>query len=211
MVYSERGADVAIALNQLHKDPVLKDDLRRRQVPPGAFVCHQSQGNQRTGLPRPGHPSPGDDQRIGFLLQEGMGRQLCPVRSRPWPAKLLDEIGLDKKDADGWRMRPDGKRLEFRWNTCRRKGPRSRRWSWWSSIWAKARLEIRSRRARTRLLDHPPQRQRSRLQRLACRPPVGARLLCLWLDPETRTRRRLGHHLGQTLAGLVHLRRQVGQ
>jgi len=27
--------------------------------------------------------------------------------------KLLDEIGLNKRDADGWRLRPDGKRMEM--------------------------------------------------------------------------------------------------
>ncbi|EJX27041.1 extracellular solute-binding protein [Thermotoga sp. EMP] len=27
--------------------------------------------------------------------------------------KLLDEIGLDKRDSEGWRLRPDGKRLEI--------------------------------------------------------------------------------------------------
>jgi peptide/nickel transport system substrate-binding protein len=59
-----------------------------------------------------------DRQGIIDAVQNGIGsvptKAKMPDRYDPAAAnKLLDEMGLDKRDADGWRLGPDGKRFEI--------------------------------------------------------------------------------------------------
>jgi len=54
-------------------------------------------------------------EEINEIVQCGLGNLPSKVKTYPYdPAKanqLLDEMGLDKRDAEGWRLGPDGKRF----------------------------------------------------------------------------------------------------
>jgi len=123
LVFSERGADVAIAFNQVHPDPVMQalfSDVRFRQA--------LSMGMNRNEI-----------NELVFLGQ-GTMRQATINESasffKPeWAAayaqydldaanKLLDELGLDKKGSDGIRLRSDGKPMAFQLEYLPQEGPK---------------------------------------------------------------------------------------
>jgi len=58
-----------------------------------------------------------DYKQIIDALFLGMGK-VCPwipdVNDKDMANQLLDQVGLDKRDADGWRLGPDGNRFELR-------------------------------------------------------------------------------------------------
>lgn len=104
------GADPVICLNQSVKDPVLRQifqDKRFRIALSIAInrvevqqICYLGLGKVRQACPISG--SPYYDAEWERLYTE-----YDPVRAN----KLLDEMGLDKRDRDGTRLRPDGKPL----------------------------------------------------------------------------------------------------
>ncbi|HEY9076071.1 MAG TPA: ABC transporter substrate-binding protein [Anaerolineaceae bacterium] len=141
MFYSERGADVALALNQLHKDPVLKQifgDVRFRQA--------LSLGIDRNEI-----------NELVFLGQ-GVPRQATINESasffkKEWAEayakydveqanKLLDAVGLDKKGADGIRLRPDGKPMQFQLEYLPNEGPKKETIELVVKHWAKLGLKV---------------------------------------------------------------------
>jgi peptide/nickel transport system substrate-binding protein len=106
------GSDAVIALNQSYKaDPdmakvlatkdfriALSEAINRDQIKESVFL---GLGEARQGVPPPGHPFyPGDEYARKFT-------QYKPDDAN----KLLDQIGLAKKDADGIRLLPSGKRV----------------------------------------------------------------------------------------------------
>jgi peptide/nickel transport system substrate-binding protein len=113
--YSFRGTeDTALHLNQTTSDPQLREifgDVRFRQAVSLAM----------------------DRQEINEVLFQGLGvpRQASPPEGSPYfkeeyansfaeqdieqANRLLDEMGLTEKDAEGYRLRPDGKTLEIIW------------------------------------------------------------------------------------------------
>jgi len=123
LVYSERGSDVCLAFNQLHSDPVLNalyTDVRFRQA--------MSLGINRTEI-----------NELVFLGQ-GTVRQATVNESASFfdPAwaehfaqydpdqanALLDELGLSERNADGVRLRPDGRPLAFQLEYLPQEGPK---------------------------------------------------------------------------------------
>lgn len=135
-VFSERGADVAIAFNQLHKDPVLKKifgEVKFRQAVSVAINRKEINDLVFLGLATPRQAT--INETASFFKQEWADNYA--QFDTNLANKLLDEIGLDKKDADGWRMRPDGKVLEFSVEYLPQEGPKKQTMELVVKHWAK--------------------------------------------------------------------------
>lgn len=106
------GADADLIFNQTWaKDPELgkllanKDfriavsyAINRKQIQDSAFL---GTGEPRQGVPKKGHPYyPGDEYAYKYI-------ELNPTLAN----QMLDKLGLDKKDSDGYRLFPSGKRV----------------------------------------------------------------------------------------------------
>ena len=109
---SPGGFDAGVIFNQTYaKDPELgklmanKDfriamslAINRKQINESAFL---GTGEPRQGVPKKGHPYyPGDEYAFKYTEQN-----LAEAN------RLLDSIGLNKKDAEGFRLFPSGKRV----------------------------------------------------------------------------------------------------
>ncbi len=109
---SPGGFDAGVIFNQTYaKDPELgklfaNKDFRiamsyaidRKQINESAFL---GTGEPRQGVPKKGHPYyPGDEYAFKYT-------QYNPAEAN----KLLDSIGLNKKDGEGFRLFPSGKRV----------------------------------------------------------------------------------------------------
>jgi peptide/nickel transport system substrate-binding protein len=123
LVRTERGADVALALNQNHPDPVLKtifNNVRFRQA-------------LSLGIDR------GEINELVFLGQatprQATINESASIYKKEWGEafakfdlaqanKLLDEVGLDKKGAEGVRLRPDGQPIAFQLEYLPQEGPK---------------------------------------------------------------------------------------
>jgi peptide/nickel transport system substrate-binding protein len=109
---SPGGFDAGVIFNQTYaKDPELgklfanKDfriamslAINRKQINESAFL---GTGEPRQGVPKKGHPFyPGDEYALKYT-------EYNPTEAN----RLLDSIGLNKKDAEGFRLFPSGKRV----------------------------------------------------------------------------------------------------
>lgn len=109
---SPGGFDAGVIFNQTYaKDPELgklmanKDfriamslAINRKQINESAFL---GTGQPRQGVPKKGHPYyPGDEYAFKYT-------EYNPTEAN----RLLDSIGLNKKDAEGFRLFPSGKRV----------------------------------------------------------------------------------------------------
>ncbi len=103
---------MAIHLNQTHKDPVMRELIRNKDVRIALSIgidrdeiidiVYQGQGEPWQIGPRPTH----------VLYNEQLGRQHTeydPDRAN----ELLDGAGLTERDAEGYRLMPDGRRFTF--------------------------------------------------------------------------------------------------
>ena len=106
---------MAIHLNQTHKDPVMRALIRDRNVRIALSlgidrdeiidIVYQGQGEPWQIGPRPEH----------VLYNEQLGHQYTnydPDKAN----ELLDAAGLDKRDSEGYRLMPDGRRFTFNVN-----------------------------------------------------------------------------------------------
>jgi peptide/nickel transport system substrate-binding protein len=106
------GADADITFNQTYvKDPDLgklmanKDfriamsyAINRKQIQDSAFL---GTGEPRQPVPKKGHPYyPGDDYAYKYI-------EYNPTLA----GQMLDKLGIDKKDSEGYRLFPSGKRV----------------------------------------------------------------------------------------------------
>ncbi|MCG8684191.1 MAG: ABC transporter substrate-binding protein [Desulfobacterales bacterium] len=106
------GAGPAIIFNKTHKDPVLRDiflDTRFNKAM--SLAINRDKLNQQIflGLCRPQQALP---QNTSFITDEQT--EYMAVYNPEKANALLDEMGL-KKDADGFRTRPDGNPLVINW------------------------------------------------------------------------------------------------
>jgi peptide/nickel transport system substrate-binding protein len=121
---SPGGQDAGVVFNQTYaKDPELgklfanKDfriamsqAINRKQINESAFL---GTGEPRQSVPKKGHPYyPGDEYAFKYT-------QYNPEEA----GRLLDSIGLNKKDAEGYRLFPSGKRVAFELSVVEVFGP----------------------------------------------------------------------------------------
>ena len=141
LVYSERGADVAIAFNQAHKDPVVKKifgDVRFRQAV--SIAINRKEINELVFLGQ-GTPRQATINESASFFKKEWAESFAQFDAAA-ASKLLDEAGLDKKDADGWRLRPDGKRLEFLLEYLPQEGPKKQTMELVVKHWSKVGLKV---------------------------------------------------------------------
>ncbi|MBE3064273.1 MAG: ABC transporter substrate-binding protein [Spirochaetes bacterium] len=111
---SPGGQDAGVVFNQTYaKDPELgklfatrdfriamSQAINRNQINESAFL---GTGEPRQSVPKKGHPYyPGDEYAFKYT-------QYNPEEA----GRLLDSIGLDKKDSEGFRLFPSGRRVAF--------------------------------------------------------------------------------------------------
>ncbi len=123
MVYSERGSDGAIAFNQVHPDPVLREifrDVRFRQAMSVAINRDEINELVFLGLGTPRQATINDTASF-YKKEWGEAYAQYDVELAN---KLLDEMGLDKKGPDGIRLRPDGQPLAFQLEYVNQEGPK---------------------------------------------------------------------------------------
>jgi peptide/nickel transport system substrate-binding protein len=123
LVYSERGSDVALALNQVHPDPVLREifnDVRFRQAL--SVGINRDEINELVFLGQGTPRQATINEDANFFKQEWADHyaQYDPDLAN----QLLDEMGLER-GADGVRMRPDGEPLAFQLEFLPHEGPKT--------------------------------------------------------------------------------------
>lgn len=115
LMLSESASDGPIvAFNCTHDDPVLREIFSNKEFNYAmSLALDRSEFNKvtcfgeceeiSTGVPI--HPSASFAKPEWYTYMT----EYNPDEAN----KLLDELGLDQRDAEGWRLRPDGKRLEI--------------------------------------------------------------------------------------------------
>lgn len=111
-IINSNSNSMAIHFNHTHKDPVMRELLRNKDVRIALSlgidrdeiidIVYQGQGEPWQIGPRPTHP----------LYNEQLGRQYTeydPDRAN----ELLDAAGLDQRDSEGFRLLPNGERFTF--------------------------------------------------------------------------------------------------
>jgi peptide/nickel transport system substrate-binding protein len=124
LLTSERGADVAVALNQEHKDPALREifrDLRFRQAL--SVAINRDEINSLVFLRRGTPRQATINEQATFFRKEWADHfaQHDPDLAN----ELLDSVGLDRRDPDGVRLRPDGRRMSFQLEFLPHEGPKT--------------------------------------------------------------------------------------
>lgn len=114
MINSNSNA-MAIHFNMTHKDPVMRDVIRNHDVRAALSmaidrdeiidIVYAGQGEPWQIGPRPDH----------VLYNEKLGRQLTEY-DPDTANEMLDQAGLSERDADGYRLLPDGRRFTFNVN-----------------------------------------------------------------------------------------------
>lgn len=102
----------AYAFNQNHKDEVLREifqDVRFRQAMSVAINREEINNLVFDGY---GTPTQATVNRSASFYEPEWSEAFAQY-DPDLANQLLDEMGLDQKNADGWRLRPDGKVLEF--------------------------------------------------------------------------------------------------
>ncbi len=107
---SPRGSDEAYTFTRLSKDEVLAKlyyDLRWNMAM--SYAINRDEVREvvflGTGVPRQAAPNP----ECSYFKKEW--EDFCAEFDQDKANQLLDELGLDKRDADGFRLRPDGSTL----------------------------------------------------------------------------------------------------
>ncbi len=101
-----------VEFNLTHKDPVMRKiflDKRFRFAVSHAINREMINELVWLGLAEPWQVAPYETSRFYNERLAHTALEYDPPKAR----KLLDEMGLDKKDADGYRLRPDGGKLEI--------------------------------------------------------------------------------------------------
>lgn len=105
-----RGNEYALTFNFTHEDPVMREifwDIRFRQAMSLAINRDEINELLYFGLATPSQAVP---VPVSYYYQDWMTdyfAQYDPDEAN----RLLDEMGLDQRDADGFRLRPDGETL----------------------------------------------------------------------------------------------------
>ena len=105
-----RGNEYSMMFNLTHPDPVMRaifNDVRFRQAM--SVAINRDEINQLVyfGLATPSQAAPTPDSAFYESWMTDNFAQFDPDLAN----QLLDEIGLDQRDSDGFRLRPDGETL----------------------------------------------------------------------------------------------------
>jgi peptide/nickel transport system substrate-binding protein len=141
LVNSERGADVALAFNQNHPDAVLKKifgDVRFRQAV--SLAIDRNEINELAFLGQ-GTPRQATINESASFYNKEWADAFAKYDTAA-AGKLLDELGLDKKGADGIRLRPDGKPMAFQLEYLNNEGPKQQVCELVVKQWAKVGLKV---------------------------------------------------------------------
>jgi peptide/nickel transport system substrate-binding protein len=106
------GGEVALGINQNDPDPVMRklnEDFRYRKALSLAINRQEINDVVYFGLGTPRQCTVTQDTMYFKQEWADANAQYDPTEAN----RLLDEVGLDKLDADGFRMRPDGKKLQL--------------------------------------------------------------------------------------------------
>jgi peptide/nickel transport system substrate-binding protein len=148
LVYSERGSDVAIALNQIHPDPVVKEifgDVRFRQAL--SVSINRDEINELVFLGQ-GVPRQATINESASFFKQEWADSFAQFDTE-LANQLLDEMGLDQKDAQGFRLRPDGKPFTFMLEYLPHEGPKKETFELvvkhWADVGLKAEAAARER------------------------------------------------------------------
>ncbi|HDY64733.1 MAG TPA: ABC transporter substrate-binding protein [Phycisphaerae bacterium] len=101
-----------VEFNLTHQDPVMRKiflDKRFRFAVSHAINREMISELVWLGLAEPWQVAPYETSRFYNERLAHTALKYDPVKAR----KLLDEMGLEKKDADGYRLRPDGQKLQI--------------------------------------------------------------------------------------------------
>lgn len=123
LVQNERGADVALALNQIHPDPVLHElftDVRFRQAL--SLAIDRDEINDIVFLGQ-GTPRQATINESASFFKQEWADHFAQFDLEQANA-LLDEIGLTERNSNGIRLRPDGEPLEFQLEYLPQEGPK---------------------------------------------------------------------------------------
>lgn len=123
LVFSERGADVAIAFNQLHPDPVLNalfTDVRFRQAM--SLGINRAELNELVFLGQ-GTPRQATINESASFYDPAWGEAYAQHDVERANA-LLDELGLTERDANGIRLMSGGRPLQFQLEYLPQEGPK---------------------------------------------------------------------------------------
>ena len=123
LVYSERGSDVAFAFNGLHPDPVTREifnDVRFRQAV--SVAIDRNEINELVFLGQ-GVPRAATINESASFFEQKWADNFAQL-DLDLANQLLDEVGLNQKDAQGYRMRPDGKPFTFMLEYLPHEGPK---------------------------------------------------------------------------------------
>lgn len=124
LVYSERGSDVAFAFNTLHPDPVMNkifNDVRFRRAV--SVAIDRNEVNELVFLGQGVVRQATINESASFFKQEWADNYA--QYDIDLANKLLDEVGLDKKDEQGFRLRPDGRPFSFMLEYLPHEGPKT--------------------------------------------------------------------------------------
>ena len=105
------AADAALLCNQSYEaDPEIAKWLPAPRLPPRAVAGHRPRPAQRDVLARARHAGLRRAHgRVALQPRPGVPQALVDATTRRRPTSMLDKIGLSKKDAEGYRLRTDGK------------------------------------------------------------------------------------------------------
>ena len=143
LVYSERGADVALAFNQNHPDPALQalfTDLRFRQAM--SVAIDRNEINEIIFLGQGAIRQATVNSSASFFKQEWADAyaQYDPDLAN----SLLDELGLSQRDGNGNRLRPDGQPLTFQLEYLPQEGPKQETCELVARQWAEVGVQVQS-------------------------------------------------------------------
>jgi peptide/nickel transport system substrate-binding protein len=176
LVNSERGADVALAFNTNHQDPVLKkifNDVRFRQA--CSLAINRTEINELAFLGQ-GTPRAATVNESASFFNKAWADAYIQFDAAA-AGKLLDAVGLDKKGSDGIRLRPDGKPMAF--TTVRRR-------SW---VRAATRSSSTARAGTTGSTQAASRASSPRRRRRTCSTPTTRGSRRRWAPQSTRRRR----------------------
>ena len=110
LVTYNRGNEYSMMFNLTHPDPVMREifnDLRFRQAM--SLAINRSEINELIyfGLATPSQSAPTPDSSFYEAWMTDYFAEYDPDQANA----LLDEMGLDQRDGDGYRLRPDGETL----------------------------------------------------------------------------------------------------